>query len=75
MTILSFVYLAYVVIVRLLNPGIAPGWASVLASILFLSSLQISFLGILGEYIGRTYEEVKRRPIYIIDELIGFNDR
>jgi dolichol-phosphate mannosyltransferase len=73
MTFFSFVYLVYVVIVRILNPDIIQGWTSILATFLFLSSFQITALGLLGEYIGRIYEETKQRPVYIIEELIGFN--
>lgn len=69
----SFTYLLYVIIWKFLNPEENIGWPSILATILFFSGLQIFVLGILGEYIGRIYEEVKFRPLYIIEELIGFD--
>ncbi|MCX5696459.1 MAG: glycosyltransferase family 2 protein [Candidatus Omnitrophica bacterium] len=72
MSLLSFVSLVYIIIWRCLHPQLISGWASILVSILFLSSIQILTLGILGEYIGRIYEESKQRPLYIIDELVGF---
>ena len=57
------------VIARTLIFGIdAPGYASTLLVILFLGGLQLLGLGIIGEYLGRVYREVKRRPIYILDE-------
>ncbi len=74
MIFLSFCYLVYVIVIHFLHPEAPPGWASILASILFLSSIQIFILGLLGEYIGRAYEESKRRPLYIVDELIGFDN-
>src|SRR3989338_3018371 len=49
-----------------------PGWASTTVIILFLGSIQLISIGIIGEYLGRVYEEVKRRPLYIIDSVIGF---
>lgn len=44
------------------------GWSSLMAATLFLGAVQLITIGILGEYIGRIYDEVKRRPLYVIDE-------
>ncbi len=49
-----------------------PGWASIIVAVLFLGGVQLMSLGIIGEYIGRIYTEVKRRPLYVMEELIGF---
>ncbi len=48
-----------------------PGYASLIVSILFLSGIQLMSLGILGEYVGRIFAEVKRRPLYIVGEKVG----
>lgn len=46
-----------------------PGWASVVVILLTLGGIQLAVLGIIGEYLGRLYVEVKRRPLYVIDEI------
>ena len=49
------------------------GWTSTFVAILFLGGTQLIFLGFIGEYIGRIYNEVKRRPLYILQERLGFD--
>lgn len=68
---LGFLYLLYALLTRILydNPV---GWTSLAAIVLFLGGTQLIILGILGEYLGRVYEEVKQRPLYVLDEVIGF---
>jgi dolichol-phosphate mannosyltransferase len=53
------------------NPRNARGWTSTIFIILFFSSVNLTCLGILGEYIGRLFEEVKRRPIWIVKKRIN----
>lgn len=66
---------ALFIIFRTLFMGVAvPGYASLLVSILFFGSVQLIVLGIFGEYLGRIFVEVKRRPRYIIDEKINCED-
>jgi len=50
-----------------------PGYASLIVSILFFAGIQLMSLGILGEYVGRIFAEVKRRPLYLVAERIGTN--
>ncbi len=60
-------YLLYVVGARLFFPDVVErGWSSILATVLILGGLNLLVLWILGEYVGRVYEEVKQRPIYIV---------
>jgi dolichol-phosphate mannosyltransferase len=49
-----------------------PGWTSLLIAVLFLGGVQLMSIGVIGEYVGRIYTEVKRRPLYLTKELIGF---
>jgi polyisoprenyl-phosphate glycosyltransferase len=50
-----------------------PGYASLIVSITFFSGIQLLSLGIIGEYIGRIFAEVKRRPLYLIEERVGID--
>ena len=47
------------------------GWASLMCSIWFIGGLQLLGIGLIGEYIGKMYKEVKRRPRYIVEKYIG----
>ncbi|MCE9597229.1 MAG: glycosyltransferase family 2 protein [Spirochaetia bacterium] len=69
--VLAFVY-AIIAIIRVLRYGIdVPGYASLLVVTLFLGGLQLITLGIIGEYIGRMFEEIKARPLYLVREVYG----
>jgi hypothetical protein len=48
-----------------------PGWATIMIAVALASSAQLIMTGILGEYIGRIYEEVKRRPLYIVADTLN----
>ena len=65
-SLLSFFYAALIVLRTLLFGGDLPGYASLIVAILFLGGLQLIGIGVLGEYIGRIYIDIKRRPHYFI---------
>ncbi len=70
---LSLLYGFWVVLLALLNfvgieASLPPGWASVVAAVMFLGSLQLIAIGLLSEYVGRVYEQVKGRPTYVVGE-------
>ncbi len=70
----AFIF-AVVVILKTLTTGVdVPGYASTMVVILFLGGIQLFFLGLLGEYVGRIYKEVKNRPIYLVATKWGFDD-
>lgn len=65
----AFAYMIRVLYKKLVSHEAIIGWASTLTAILFLGGMQLLTLGIVGEYIGRIYEEVKKRPYYIIKSI------
>ena len=60
----------YVLYIRMFTSTWVEGWAGILCSILFLGGVQLITIGILGEYVGRIYNEGKRRPLYFIEETV-----
>jgi dolichol-phosphate mannosyltransferase len=72
---ISIIGIILAIILRLSGSEAFVGQASTLVSVLFLGGVQLIFLGIIGEYLGRIYDEVKRRPLYIVSEALGFNDQ
>ncbi|WP_414549906.1 glycosyltransferase family 2 protein [Anabaena sp. CCY 0017] len=72
-SLLAFLYGSFL-IVRTLILGIdVPGYASLMVAILFLGGIQLLTLGIIGEYLGRVHDEVKKRPLYIVRDCYGFD--
>lgn len=64
----SFIYLLYIIVTTLVYGVDVPGYASIICLIMFFGGLQLIALGIIGEYLARTYMETKRRPNYFIKE-------
>lgn len=73
LSICSFLYLMVVLFQALFTDTTQPGWASTVAINLFFNGIMLILLGIIGEYIGRIYDESKDRPLYIVREVIGFD--
>lgn len=72
----AFLWSAYIVLWRLFAPAgaVIPGWATLTAGMFFLGGVQLISIGILGEYVGRIHNEVKGRPMYVVDRRIGFEN-
>ncbi len=75
MTIIAFLYLAFVIIKYLLVGDPVAGWATIICLILFIGGLQLTMLGVIGQYLAKTYMETKNRPHYIISEASDENVR
>ena len=65
---LSLMYLGFVLTAYFLGWNLASGWASIVFLVTFLGGVQLAFVGILGEYIARIFEEVKHRPLYLFKQ-------
>lgn len=69
-SLFSFIYLVYVVFDKIFFGNNVPGFTTIVSLILFSSGLQMVLIGILGEYVGHTFLQVKKRPIYIVKDVI-----
>ncbi|OPZ84328.1 MAG: hypothetical protein BWY74_04233 [Firmicutes bacterium ADurb.Bin419] len=76
LSFVSFVYLVVVLFTKLFMPTkiTQAGWASTLAVNLFFNGITLMILGIIGEYIGRIYDEAKGRPLYIVKRTKNFSE-
>ncbi|MDO8964768.1 MAG: glycosyltransferase family 2 protein [Coriobacteriia bacterium] len=70
---LGLAFAAWVVISRVANTPLVQGWASLMFVALFFGGAQLITIGIIGEYIGRIYDEVRGRPLYLVREVVGFD--
>ena len=71
---LSAIFGIFVVFTRSFLPGFFEGQATTLVSVLFLGGVQLITLGIIGEYLSRIYDEVRGRPLYVVNEMQGFDE-
>ena len=71
----AFVYLIVVLLEKLVGRIDIPGYATIIVLILFLGGMQLLCIGIIGEYVGRTFEQSKNRPVYIPKEILTYEDQ
>lgn len=71
---MAMLYALWIILSTLIFGIQTPGWATIVTTISFFGGLQLFALGVVGEYIGRVFDEVKHRPHYIIDEESSFDD-
>lgn len=72
---LSIAVTAHVFYIKCFTEDAVPGWATITASISFLGGIQLIGIGIIGEYVGRIFEEVKQRPLYLLRKEPSVFDR
>ena len=72
-SVLSFLFAIFALYLKFSSNTVL-GWTSLLLTILFIGGVQLMTIGIIGEYLGRIYDEVKMRPLYIIKKKIGFKE-
>lgn len=70
---ISFVSLIVTICLNLFTDNTVSGWASIVSIILLLNGIILMILGVMGEYIGRIYDESRGRPLYIVKETVGFD--
>ena len=74
MALLAIAGLIWVVVGAIIGSGSAQGWTSVMTAMFFLAAVMFIFMGIIGEYVGKIYDEVRARPNYVVAEEVGRKD-
>jgi glycosyltransferase involved in cell wall biosynthesis len=72
---LGFLAALWAIVRKLTGGYVVQGWASLIVSVLFIGGVQLITLGVVGEYIGRIYDEVRSRPLYLIRDVRGFENQ
>jgi dolichol-phosphate mannosyltransferase len=65
----------YSLIIRIFTPHWVPGWATLILAILLMGGVEMFGFGVVGEYIGRIYTEIKQRPLFVVRETLEPNSR
>jgi glycosyltransferase involved in cell wall biosynthesis len=70
-SLISFLLAIFYLLQKLFSGLNPPGFATTIVAIFFLAGMQLTTLGVIGEYVGRIFEEVKRRPLYVVRKVLG----
>ena len=73
--ILAVFYIIRIILEKLIWGIDVPGYATITVLVLLLGGIQLLCIGIIGEYVGRTFEQSKKRPIYIAKEILSWEDK
>jgi hypothetical protein len=71
---LGFLVALGAILTKLTGGYVVPGWTSTIVAVLFVGGVQLITLGVIGAYMGRVYDEVRNRPLYLIEAVQGFDD-
>jgi dolichol-phosphate mannosyltransferase len=71
---IAIVGIFYALIMRIFTSVWVEGWTALMIAVLFIGGVQLISVGILGLYVGRIYYEIKKRPLYIVEEYVGFEE-
>lgn len=70
--VMALIGIVYAIFLRVFTSTWVEGWTALMIAVLFIGGVQLVCIGILGEYIGRIYNEIKNRPLYVVQEYVGF---
>lgn len=70
---LALLGICYALFLRLFTRMWVEGWTTIMITVLFIGGVQLISVGILGEYVGRIYNAIKKRPLYVVQEYLGFD--
>ena len=72
-SVLSVLFALFILVQKLLHPSINPGWSSIMVAVFFSLGIELFFIGMIGEYIGRTYMQINKQPQYVIRAKYNFD--
>jgi polyisoprenyl-phosphate glycosyltransferase len=70
-SVLAFLAGIATIVLKIAGVHAVPGWASIVVVLALVSGVQLTVLGVIGEYIAQIHDEVKRRPLYLVSEALG----
>jgi glycosyltransferase involved in cell wall biosynthesis len=73
-SVLAFLVGIGAIVVKVVDIYAVPGWASIVVVLAFLGGVQLTVLGVMGEYVAQIHQEVKRRPLYLVRDLVGMDE-
>ena len=72
--VLAFIFLVYLLINYFVNPGMLPGWTSMIGAVFLMGGLVLMAVGVVGIYVGNIFNEVKNRPLYVVADRLNVGE-